>query len=97
MCVQVHCLYATPVCSAFALKLCVYHRSRITGQTNSSPIDERQRGIWPPHSERERERGVNLSKAPLCGVQTESALHNGLINGTMSRSGGAIIADDFSL
>ncbi len=46
---------------------------------------------------RERESKVNLSKSLLYDVQTESALHNGLINGTMSRSGGAIIADDFAL
>ncbi len=46
---------------------------------------------------RGRESKVNLSKSPLYGVQTESALHNGLINGTMSRSGRAIIADDFAL
>lgn len=44
-----------------------------------------------------REGKVNLSKSLLSGVQTESALHNGLINGTMSRSGRAIIADDFAL
>lgn len=46
---------------------------------------------------RGRESKVNLSKSLLYGVQTESALHNGLINGTMSRSGRAIIADDFAL
>lgn len=43
------------------------------------------------------ESKVKLSKSLLYGVQTESALHNGLINGTMSRSGRAIIADDFAL
>ena len=76
----------------------------MTGQTNSSPIDERQRGIYTRERERERkgrgrgrESKVNLSKSPLYGVQTRRALHNGLINGTMSRSGGAIIADDFAL
>lgn len=45
----------------------------------------------------EGESKVNLSKSLLYGVQTESALHNGLINGTMSRSGRAIIANDFAL
>lgn len=45
----------------------------------------------------ERESKVNLSKSLLYGVQTESALYNGLINGTMSRSGRAIIANDLSL
>lgn len=43
------------------------------------------------------ESKVNLSKHLLYGVQTESALDNGLINGTMSRSGRAIIANDLSL
>lgn len=33
---------------------------------------------------RGRESKVNLSKSLLYDVQTESALHNGLINGTMS-------------
>lgn len=47
--------------------------------------------------QRERESKVNLSKSLLYGVQTERALHNGLINGTMSRRGRAIIADDFAL
>lgn len=50
---------------------------------------------------KERGRGseskVKLSKSLLYGVQTENALHNGLINGTVSRSGRAIIADDFAL
>lgn len=45
----------------------------------------------------EGESKVNLSKRLLYGVQTESALDNGLINGTMSRSGRAIIANDLSL
>ena len=40
---------------------------------------------------------VNLSETLLYGVQTEGALHKGLINGTMSRSGGAIRADDLAL
>lgn len=86
-------LFAQPlVCNyVFTIKF------RITGQTNSSSIDERRHGICPLHSEGERESKVNLSKGLLCGVQTESALHNGLINGTMSRTGRAIIADDFSL
>lgn len=82
------------------IPLCINHQSRMTGQTNSSPIDERRRGICPLYSQ-EREKGreskVNLSKSLLYGVQTQRALHNGLINGTMSRSGGAIIADDFAL
>lgn len=39
------------------------------------------------------ESKVNLSKRLLYGVQTD----NGLINGTMSRSGRAIIANDLSL
>lgn len=79
----------------------------MTGQTNSPRIDEQQRGICPLHSRkrgrerkgrgRGRESKVNLSKSLLYGVQTESALHNGLINGTMSRSSRAIIADDFAL
>lgn len=52
---------------------------------------------------REKGRGrgseskVKLSKSLLYGVQTERGLHKGLINGTMSRSGRAIIADDFAL
>lgn len=53
--------------------------------------------VFIREKEKEREGKVNLSKTPLCSVQTESALHNGLINGTMSRSGRAIIADDFAL
>lgn len=56
----------------------------------------------PPYSrkkkgQRERESKVNLSKSPLYGVQTEGGPHNGLINGTMSRSSRAIIADDLAL
>lgn len=107
------CLGTVPLCNPclFSLwsgiPLCIYHRSGMTGQTNKPSIDEQQRGTYPLCSrekERERERKgrgreskVNLSKSLLCGVQTESALYNGLINGTMSRSGRAIIVDNFAL
>ena len=43
------------------------------------------------------ESKVNLSKSLLYGLQTERTLHNGLINGTMSRRARAIIADDLAL
>lgn len=107
------CLGTGPLCNLCLLSLwsgiplCIYHQSRMTGQTNSPRIDEQQRGICPLHSRkrgrerkgrgRGRESKVNLSKSLLYGVQTESALHNGLINGTMWRSSRAIIADDFAL
>lgn len=41
VCDCVRCLYVTAVCSAFG----IYRQSRMTGQTNSPPIDAQQRGI----------------------------------------------------
>lgn len=76
VCEWVPCLYVTRVCSAFG----IYRQSRMTGQTNSPPIDAQRRGICTPFSretERKargkgRESKVNLSKSLLYGVQTES-------------------------
>lgn len=102
-CVQVRGLFVRRVCSAFGLEILIYSQTGVTGQTNGSYTDEGRRGTCRLHSAerkgrgRSRESKVNLSKSLLCGVQTESAFHNGLINGTMSRSGGAIIADDLAL
>lgn len=97
-CVQVRALFVQRVCSAFGLEIWIYSQSGVTGQTSDSSTDERRRGIHSAERKgRGRESRVNLSKSLLCGVQTQSAFHNGLINGTMSRSGEAIIADDLAL
>lgn len=75
----------------------------MTGKTNSSPIEARQCAVYLLYSREKKGTGprgeskVNLSKSLLYDVQRESGLDNGLINGTMSRSGRAIIADDFVL
>ena len=76
------------------------------GQTNSQPIDEHQRGICTLAADcfqreqrrREAESGkVNLSKSLLYGVCSERALHNGFINGIMSRRVWEIITHNLAL
>ena len=62
------CVGTLPLCNPclFSLwsgiPLCIYHWSRMTGQTNKPSIDEKQRGTYPLFSreregERERRKG----------------------------------------
>lgn len=63
------CLGTVPLCNPCLLSLwsgiplCIYHQSRMTGQTNSSPIDEQQRGICPLYSREREKEGVEGERA----------------------------------